>query len=1267
MDGKGSIESPSVMSTSGGLELENLINPELTWKAVAKGYRSSSRRTRKHAPRNFTAGQEGSLQESRKVEEGTASDTEKHVVAILGRRFSNKIEDIPLKKRRRFLVRSPSPPPPVSRNEDPEPDSQLKSESEAGDLDSTKGDPQQKSEDFSGLDILAAGASNNMTGQVDHAQTVSVVRTTGDQAPCIENDSSPNGTACEELVKGSSMEKETGDQAALESPFVENDSFACEEVVKGSSMEKESGDQAALEAPSVENNSSASEEVVKGSSMEKETGDQAALEAPFVENDSSACEEVVKGSSMEKETGDQAALEAPFVENDSSPNGTAGEEVVKGSSMENETGDGLPNSHPKEENVSVKGSGFVPEARMHWDLNVPADAWESPNDSLMIDSNVGPPPIGLPTGTEAMIEAPHHSEEVLECKQIQDSLVSLMSKEARKLSSSGIDDADDTHNVFKNSEVLELSACIGARNIDPPIGLQTGTEDHSEGVKCKQIQDSLVSIMSTEARKQLSSGTDDADNTHNMFKNSEVRRDLFSTPNDLFASVGADLKGSCKMVASPTCSNTKEGIKLLSSDGTLAKSFVPPIDQLKTLSSASITTGDPSDDSYGSGVYQTEKVVGVNFAGTGRKEEPIKDGGYGSQFEDGELRESDPCQYYEGEVGEVEQVDYGSECDEGLPLAYDKEVEAERLSLSTPRSSNTVKNSEEQNDDMDIAADDSVSVKNQAALDEPLEKGLPSGFVGTRAPRGEFASYRPPPDGFWRKNAYPARRSNHFGNVSPRDERDVHPKRFFGGNRGDVPHMRGNGRSPGRSGYWNDERRYSPNRGAGYGYGRARPTGIVDEGRRYNMMDSKGERFVGFENRVSRQPLVRRRSPPPGNRNDDSYGPNPRMFPMREMSPHPPARNQFRRFPNPREEFRNFPEDDDATEFPIRRDRSMSPLSRGHPQYSMAGYRRPSRSPSTRSRAGMHSPPPPPCYLQRRDDMHSRSPDPRSGAAAGMNSHRAVRMPFQKRFTTARYEDRFTSPTRRQFGPNHVRSFDDHHRGNDGLVNFRGRKSPVRMYHHQQQGNNNNNNNRFDSMRPMGNDDDFRPVMQQQQQYRRFRNEGDFEDRNKGRFEMSRPRRYDTDEPPNRQFRCNEDSAVDNNNNNNRFDSMRSMGNDDNFRPVMQQQQQYRRFRNDGDFAHGGGDRNKGGRFEMSRPRRYDTDEPQTQLPTRQFRCNAEDSAGAGDAKFVDANEPVARQLRCNVDDSAAGPNDAKPDDNNLLASNGTPAEASAAVASHCS
>ncbi|KAI3902931.1 hypothetical protein MKW92_050156 [Papaver armeniacum] len=152
VDGKKSLSGN--MLSSGGLELTTVFNPDLSWKTVCKGSRSAARRPRKP----FVRSVEGSAKlvpgsgkgidkgDSKRQLDMPVSESEKLGVTILGRHFSDKIEHIPLKKRR-FLFRSPSPPPRV-----PSPHQQ--------DLANGK-ISEDIHEDFSGISILAAAACNN--------------------------------------------------------------------------------------------------------------------------------------------------------------------------------------------------------------------------------------------------------------------------------------------------------------------------------------------------------------------------------------------------------------------------------------------------------------------------------------------------------------------------------------------------------------------------------------------------------------------------------------------------------------------------------------------------------------------------------------------------------------------------------------------------------------------------------------------------------------------------------------------------------------------------------------------------------------------------------------------------------------------------------------------------------------------------------------------------------------------------------------------------
>ncbi|GLU21133.1 hypothetical protein SLE2022_372940 [Rubroshorea leprosula] len=92
------------MTSTVGLELD------LTWKTVSKGNRSGTRRTRKSVAKNLTGAGQVSDGNSRPAEDVTVSESEKHGVAVLGQHFNEKIEHVPIKKRR-FVFHTPSPPP----------------------------------------------------------------------------------------------------------------------------------------------------------------------------------------------------------------------------------------------------------------------------------------------------------------------------------------------------------------------------------------------------------------------------------------------------------------------------------------------------------------------------------------------------------------------------------------------------------------------------------------------------------------------------------------------------------------------------------------------------------------------------------------------------------------------------------------------------------------------------------------------------------------------------------------------------------------------------------------------------------------------------------------------------------------------------------------------------------------------------------------------------------------------------------------------------
>nr|GEU77320.1 hypothetical protein [Tanacetum cinerariifolium] len=169
IDGKSS--STCLLSTV--LELTSVINSDITWTKVSKGFRSSSRRPRTS---NTIKDLEGL--------DMPVSESEKLGVSVLGCHFSEKAEHIPIKKRR-FLFRASSPPHnsldlslegraishkvstslPVISEEDT---GTCERSSIDGKLDDKVG---MKEDDFSGISILAAAACINSLGaEADHCE-----------------------------------------------------------------------------------------------------------------------------------------------------------------------------------------------------------------------------------------------------------------------------------------------------------------------------------------------------------------------------------------------------------------------------------------------------------------------------------------------------------------------------------------------------------------------------------------------------------------------------------------------------------------------------------------------------------------------------------------------------------------------------------------------------------------------------------------------------------------------------------------------------------------------------------------------------------------------------------------------------------------------------------------------------------------------------------------------------------------------------------------
>ncbi|CAH8391771.1 unnamed protein product [Eruca vesicaria subsp. sativa] len=150
------------MTSTGSLELKATINNDLPWKMVAKGSRSSTRRTKKQVSRSPAPD----------VEAEGDTGSEKLGVSVLSQHLAERVDHVPIKKRR-FMVPAPSPMN-VSSQRRAEfnhalPVSRLNPNLMAGKAPKVFDDdkPDCGSHDFSGIEILAEVAcSSGMSSEI---------------------------------------------------------------------------------------------------------------------------------------------------------------------------------------------------------------------------------------------------------------------------------------------------------------------------------------------------------------------------------------------------------------------------------------------------------------------------------------------------------------------------------------------------------------------------------------------------------------------------------------------------------------------------------------------------------------------------------------------------------------------------------------------------------------------------------------------------------------------------------------------------------------------------------------------------------------------------------------------------------------------------------------------------------------------------------------------------------------------------------------------
>eukprot|EP00258_Populus_trichocarpa_P039523 XP_024455542.1 uncharacterized protein LOC7493595 isoform X2 [Populus trichocarpa] len=1156
------------MMSAVGLELTNFINPDLTWKTVTKGYRSASRR--KPVVRSFTVETKLSDESARNADDMTVSDTEKHGVAVLGRRFSGKnekIEHVPIKKRR-FTAQGPSKP---SHTTSPHlevvlPNSSGKRRRRATDvtvptkLSLKTSEFNYKfdySDDFSGIEILAAVACDN---------------------------SMINDAACVE--ESSIMEESTREGVGSSSSAVP--------IKETAASPKDMAHEDKTEAFSLQNN-----EVTV---------------LPCVEESS-----IMEESTREGVSSSSSAV--PIKETAASPKDMAHEDKTEALSLQNNEVTVLHTSAGTEEGGTGERSLLSRDEMLNLDLNV---AWEQPCDTLSFDPSENdlqickakpealeqhiPPDrvvssdlhrdktpvdlIGLSLGTCESNREEHPSEACSLHDGNHEELFPSPTGNAPEPSICDVAIAKSSSQIVEGEESLDHPPCNTLPSLILKQCSETCSSDDQMGkalrTECMQVESINISshhlpnLERVTCEIDLSISNDNGENsqiascTHEDGKSIQNTSSLENFPpigpawlgieagsceeesggchclpnsGDIFASspsaekgqpvIEVDARGANEASAankaevhSPVQAGSEELMQKSSADSTVTPGDACGAHGNGLTSVSANVNMEDLEDSFESDVYQADKVI------VGTENDLELQAGYDSQFEDGELRESDARLYWDenGEDGEVEHVDYGSECDEERLCGMDNEKEMKVERGSSSGSDDASRKIEHGMGDS--LRDDSVSPKTRTS-DVTTDKDFLSGVVGSRTSNRDFLSSIEESSSIFRKDPTLRSRAGNIYNLYPRDERDAGSHKFMGRDRA-VPQMRG--RSPGghrfvnhATGYCDSEQRYLSNYRGNYTSGHPRTRGGFDS-RRYiissDHTDSEGVGFAGSDNRARRrfvnpsstgayERIVRRRSP---TSRDDSYRVHTGALPVRDGSP---IRSGFRRFPREvargglREEYhRPMPEDkiEYSNRFAprmLRRERSISPLCRGQPRHPFTHKKSRSRS---RSRS-------PSSYLPRvRNEvsrLRSRSPDFRTDARMDR-----VRLPFQKRFP-ADFEGDFIPTRRNHFTQHNPRWFDDR---NGGLDSFRGRKSPVNMFRP---------NQRFDSVRTirrLDSEDQFRPMMRS----RKFNDmgsasrggefDGSDDDRRKhNRYDMAqRVRQYDTDSL--RRFRFNaEDSLVANN------------------------------------------------------------------------------------------------------------------------------------------
>ncbi|KAK8495327.1 hypothetical protein V6N12_037122 [Hibiscus sabdariffa] len=1083
VDGIGSVSSGMISTVD--LELRSFINPDLTWKSVSKRNRSGTRRTRKPFAKIMTMGLGLANKNGRKLENVTVSESEKLGVDVLGQHFSEKVENVPIKKRR-FIFRSPSPPPPMT------PSPQLETS--------------EKNVDFQTTPDQSCGSSAEQWQQLMKSDCSAT-----SNAPSIDDEK------ISEVING--VEDFSGIEilaAAACSDSICKESTQERIQSSASSIHLEVST-ASLETaccfPKVSVNESKSE----GSSFQ----DNSFIVLHEVPSD--------KDTTLERSV---PLFEFPSCKGSDL---LVNESKSEGSSMLHEI--------PSDKNTPLERFIPLPDDRLLWDLNVPIDAWPCDGGNVYSQNvSVGNIPVRseeLQTteSQEIKTETTNDvvSSDVDGSNRMASDLRSLptwtddLGKEKQESGYGSQDIDDDTTNEVVSSEVdgrirmtSDLrSMPVGTDDLDTNLrSIPAGTDDlcaenKESGYGSLDVDNDTtnevvssevdVGIRMTSDLRSMPVGTDDLDtnlrsipagtadlgvekkesgygsqdvedDTTNEVVLSEVdvgirmTSDLRSLPvgiDDLSAEEQESGYGSQyikRYATKEVVSSDVDGGNCTTSDSRIMPVGTDDLNTEKQLSEGGsrydlhLQTKESQDMKNDA----TNKVVSTDVDGGNRmtsdlrtipvgtddcsreKQESEGCSGYDSQFEDGELRESD-VQCWE----ETEQVDYDTEFEE--ERSFGLEAESVEQELKVDRESNPeLAESSKCGETGEALRKNSVSLKSrnvEVSYGETMKFDcLDKSNYDLRVDLSKES----------KKELLSCVEGSSSSDVlksrSPEGTRIFNPSaKYADSPKQENPHIHHSPYNFGR-----------PRSKSAFG-NREYPVG-TDQSPSDAVCVARPDRRITRQFMDSYRPLLRR-SPI---EREDSYNMHQRMRTVRDtVRDTSPDQNRFRRYPQGfsrgiRDEYlKHVP--DDSTQYMNcmlhrfdRRERSISPHG-GRPHHAVPYKRARSRS---RSRSPID-------WLLQRDRnedsrRRNRPPDFRSDARLDR-----VRLPFTKRFA-ADYGE-FISPPRSHVSPlRNSRLFEDR---NPGLDHFRDRRSHVRMIRQDQ---------RFDQARPirrLNSDDYYNPII----------------------------------------------------------------------------------------------------------------------------------------------------------------------------------------------